>query len=840
MVDSTDERQASSLGPATRPAMRPPAGYGDRDSRAWAELKGGIDLSEPFQAQMTHAGGNGIDELGNAIGVKVSRTAGASNEVLWDKEVHKLHPNLAPMVIWELDNAKWLQARTRSQNHVLLDYVAQPFWTSDITSAPGRPFMPATTRDVRSGVAETNSKVSSVHAGVTVDRLLDCRSPRVTRNGRRLRHALEPPLNLLRLVRKVLAALHALATADLGMVHCDVAMRNIAIECEPAKLHLDPQDGEYYQVRLNWAKAKLIDFGRSLRPDQTPPAWPADPDDPSLSMRLRQLTKSCEAHRPGALADLRGIDWREDLYQWGYQLREHLWRLGVGVVRGKPGSDPVPAYLWGDPQTKHPGLIDKLLVWGGKSHLGALRRDVVHPHPALLQHLDALIESLDPAEDGADDLLFYRIDCDNIYREDFNRQRQAQHNQARLDQAELSDWKVIYGSLQAVQARQAKEAASLAARTTALAQAQASHHDAQASLAQARGDHDQSVSDLAQREQALAQQHQTLTQQQRALAQAQQAVEQSRQALAHERAAWQSQADSLAAQRRAQAAASAIATPSPPRLLPKFPGLPHGPELVELPTGSYLRGSPDDEVDRSSDEGPQRRVSIAYRLAVARYAVTFDEWDLYLSELEWDLYLSEDDWTRHHTLNYRSGRQPVVMISWREVHDHFLPWLNSKAGLSSLPVAQQLRLLTEAEWEYAARAGGTEPFSLGAANDSRLSPARANYDGNYQYAGSPKGEFREETVPVASFEPNAWGLYQMHGNVWEWTQDCYESDYRKVGVDGSAHGSMDDQTAARVVRGGSWFVNPGWLRSAYRSYYAPGDGISDVGFRLARMLSPES
>ena len=315
------------------------------------------------------------------------------------------------------------------------------------------------------------------------------------------------------------------------------------------------------------------------------------------------------------------------------------------------------------------------------------------------------------------------------------------------------------------------------------------------------------------------------------MAQAQLAVALGRHAMAQERTAWQSQVDSLAAQRRAQAAASAIAT-SPPRLLPKFPGLPHGPELVELPTGSYLRGSPDGEVDRRSDEGPQRRVSIAYRLAVARYAVTFDEWDQCVSESGWQQSPTVHEWGR--------GRHPVVCVSWRDVHDLFLPWLNRKAGLSSLPATQQLRLLTEAEWEYAARAGGTRPFSLGAANDSQLSTARANYVGNYQYEGIPKGEYRNKSVPVENFEPNAWGLYQLHGNVSEWTQDCYEPDYRKVGVDGSAHGSLDDQPILRVCRGGSWESSPQSMRSAHCGGFRPGADWYDLGFRLARMLSPES
>jgi formylglycine-generating enzyme required for sulfatase activity len=142
------------------------------------------------------------------------------------------------------------------------------------------------------------------------------------------------------------------------------------------------------------------------------------------------------------------------------------------------------------------------------------------------------------------------------------------------------------------------------------------------------------------------------------------------------------------------------------------------------------------------------------------------------------------------------------------------------------------RGLSEAEREYVTRAGTTTPFWWGAS----ISPQQANYDGTLTYEGGPTGEFRVKTVPVDSFEPNPWGLYQVHGNVLEWTQDCYHDRYSGAPQDGSAWTGGD--CSDRVVRGGSWINNPAMLRSAGRYPVSPVVRIYNLGFRVVRMLTP--
>ena len=164
---------------------------------------------------------------------------------------------------------------------------------------------------------------------------------------------------------------------------------------------------------------------------------------------------------------------------------------------------------------------------------------------------------------------------------------------------------------------------------------------------------------------------------------------------------------------------------------------------------------------------------------------------------------------------------PVENVSWNDIQG-FMKKLNEKEGASIY------RLPTEAEWEYAARAGTTTPFYFG----DCLSTDQANYNGNYPLADCPKGEYREKTVPVASFPPNKWGLYDMHGNVWEWCQDWY-GEY----PEGSVTDPEGPETGSnRVLRGGGWIGGARYCRSALRYGVAPADRGSSFGFRLVRSL----
>jgi formylglycine-generating enzyme required for sulfatase activity len=174
------------------------------------------------------------------------------------------------------------------------------------------------------------------------------------------------------------------------------------------------------------------------------------------------------------------------------------------------------------------------------------------------------------------------------------------------------------------------------------------------------------------------------------------------------------------------------------------------PQMVVIPAGSFIMGSPKSEVGRIGNEGPQHEVTIAHQFAIGAYAVTFDEWDSCVADGGCNGYWSVDE--RH----WGRGRRPVINVSWNDAHDYVV-WLSKKTG-------RPYRLLSEAEREYVTRAGTTTPFWWG----SSIVTSQANYDGDYPYRGGPKGEYRHQTIPVDSFLPNPWGLYQVHGNVAEW------------------------------------------------------------------------
>jgi formylglycine-generating enzyme required for sulfatase activity len=234
------------------------------------------------------------------------------------------------------------------------------------------------------------------------------------------------------------------------------------------------------------------------------------------------------------------------------------------------------------------------------------------------------------------------------------------------------------------------------------------------------------------------------------------------------------------------------------------------PEMVVVPAGNFTMGSPATEKDRSDDESPQHGVTIAKPFAVARFELTFDEWDACAAHGDCDPHITSSGWGR--------GRQPVINVSWDDAQQ-YVAWLSRMTG-------QPYRLLTEAEWEYAARAGTTTAYYWG----DEIGEGNANCGG----CGS-QWDYKQ-TAPVGSFAANAFGLYDMAGNVIQWVQDCYHRDYNGAPTDGSAWTSGD--CSGRVLRGGSWYGYARELRPADRYGSSTGSRINWNGFRVGRTLTP--
>jgi formylglycine-generating enzyme required for sulfatase activity len=231
----------------------------------------------------------------------------------------------------------------------------------------------------------------------------------------------------------------------------------------------------------------------------------------------------------------------------------------------------------------------------------------------------------------------------------------------------------------------------------------------------------------------------------------------------------------------------------------QLPGRP-AVEWVNIPAGAFMMGSPDSETDRFNDEGPRHQVTLS-GFKMSKYEVTFAQYDVFC-EATGRRKPSDNGWGR--------GNRPVINVDWNDA-TAFAQWMGC-------------RLPTEAEWEYACRAGTSTPFNTGGC----LSTALANYDGNYPYSNCIKGSYLKRPQPVGSYAPNAWGLYDMHGNVMEWCSDWYGdySSYPQTNPGGPASGST------RVLRGGSWFFSGRHCRSANRNYNDPSYRSFSSGFRL--------
>jgi formylglycine-generating enzyme required for sulfatase activity len=246
-----------------------------------------------------------------------------------------------------------------------------------------------------------------------------------------------------------------------------------------------------------------------------------------------------------------------------------------------------------------------------------------------------------------------------------------------------------------------------------------------------------------------------------------------------------------------------------------------GIRMMLIPEGSFHMGSPEDEEGRSDSEEPVHLVKVS-SFFMGKYPVTQAQWKIVASLAQANRKL------KPNPSRFKGDNRPVESISWYDAVE-FCDRLSQHTN-------RTYRLPTEAEWEYACRAGTTTPFHFGETITTDLANYRGTDNKDFGLSGSygrgPKGEYREETTPVDHFEiANAFGLCDMHGNVWEWCLDYWHDNYEGTPRDGSAW-LADDESAIRVQRGGSWYSNPMFCRSAFRVSLNPGYDYGTFGCRV--------
>jgi formylglycine-generating enzyme required for sulfatase activity len=244
--------------------------------------------------------------------------------------------------------------------------------------------------------------------------------------------------------------------------------------------------------------------------------------------------------------------------------------------------------------------------------------------------------------------------------------------------------------------------------------------------------------------------------------------------------------------------------------------------LEYISGGTFTMGSPANDPERYDNEGPQHKVTVS-SFYMGKYQVTQSEYKAVI---------------RTNPSHFRGDNLPVENVSWFDAVE-YCNHLSQREGLSPAYMVNGgnvmwnrntngYRLPTEAEWEYACRAGTTTPFSAG----NNITTSQANYDGRNPYNNNKKGKYRKRTTTVGSFEPNPWGLYDMHGNVLEWCLDGYGTYSSNAQTNSGAVSG-----AYRVIRGGSWYSYGQYLRSVYRDFSSPSHGSGSIGFRLVRPLA---
>jgi formylglycine-generating enzyme required for sulfatase activity len=238
-----------------------------------------------------------------------------------------------------------------------------------------------------------------------------------------------------------------------------------------------------------------------------------------------------------------------------------------------------------------------------------------------------------------------------------------------------------------------------------------------------------------------------------------------------------------------------------------FKDCPDCPEMVVMPSGSFVMGSPDTEKGRRLLEGPQHEVKIDRNVAVGKYEVTLGQFRQFAEETKREMHDCQAQ-------NPLSDQHPAACANWEDARD-YAQWLANKTG-------EPYRLLTEAEWEYAARAGTTTSRYWGDSASAACKFARVTLCGT------------TGTAPVGQYQPNAVGLHDMLGNVWEWVEDCWNESYTGAPADGSAWKS--GRCKVRVLRGGSFYNKARNLRSAGRNWNYTDYRYDDIGFRVARTM----
>ncbi|MFM6806518.1 MAG: formylglycine-generating enzyme family protein [Dolichospermum sp.] len=233
-------------------------------------------------------------------------------------------------------------------------------------------------------------------------------------------------------------------------------------------------------------------------------------------------------------------------------------------------------------------------------------------------------------------------------------------------------------------------------------------------------------------------------------------------------------------------------------------------EMIDIPEGIFIMGSSENEKGSINSERPQHKVTVKPFL-MSQYPITQAQWRA-VAELP-----QVNQKLQPNPSRFKGANRPVEQVSWYEAVEFC-------ARLSRIE-NKIYRLPSEAQWEYACRAGTTTPFYCG----KTISTDLVNYDGDYTYGDGSKGQYREQTTDVGFFPPNLFVLHDMHGNVWEWCQDDWHDNYEGAPIDGSAWISL---TNRKVLRGGSWFSHADYCRSAYRTYSVADFNGSNIGFRV--------